>query len=109
LKKEDNMDNFLLYLLKVSTGTFIFFLCYILFFSADTFYRRNRIYLLMSMILPLIIPLTKVFNSSSGIPIIEPVKKMNEIIVSGAMAETTITEKITWPILAIYLPGSILR
>jgi hypothetical protein len=89
------MDNFLLYLHKVSTGTFIFFLCYILFFSADTFYRRNRIYLLMSMILPLIIPLTKVFNSSSGIPIIEPVKKMNEIIVSGAMAETTITEKIT--------------
>jgi hypothetical protein len=89
------MDNFLLYLLKVSTGTFIFYLCYILFFSTDTFYRRNRIYLLMSLILPFIIPLTKIFNSSSGVPTIEPVKKMNEIIVSGAIAETTITEKIT--------------
>jgi hypothetical protein len=88
------MDNFLFYLLKVSTGTIIFYLCYFIFFSTDTFYRRNRIYLLMSLILPFIIPLTRVFSSSSAVATIEPVKKMNEIIMSGAMAETTITEKI---------------
>jgi hypothetical protein len=89
------MDNFLLYLLKVSTGTVIFYSCYFLFFSTDTFYRRNRIYLLISLILPFIIPLTKFFTSSSAVAAIEPMKKMNEIIISGAMAETTITEKIT--------------
>lgn len=89
------MDNFLLYLLKVSAGTLIFYICYVLFFSTDTFYRRNRIYLLISLIFPLIIPLTSIFNSSSAIATIEPVKRMNEIIVSGAIAETAINEKIT--------------
>jgi hypothetical protein len=89
------MNNLLLYLLKVSTGTVILYACYFLFFSTDTFYRRNRIYLLMILILPFIIPLIKIFTSSPAIAVIEPVKKMNEIIISGAMAQTTITEKIT--------------
>jgi hypothetical protein len=88
------MDNLLLYLIKVSSGTFVFYMCYFLFFRTDTFYRRNRIYLLMSLTLPFIIPLVKIFNFSAGIAGIEPVKKVNDIIISGAMAETAITEKI---------------
>lgn len=88
------MDHLLFYLVKVSFGTGIFYLCYILFFSTDTFYLRNRIYLLISLILSFIIPLVKISSFSSGIVPIEPMKKMNEIIILGAMAETTITEKI---------------
>jgi hypothetical protein len=88
------MDNILSYLLKVSSGTVVFYLCYFLFFRTDTFYRRNRIYLLMRLTLPFIIPLVKIFSFSADIAGIEQVKKVNDIIISGAMAETAITEKI---------------
>ena len=89
------MESFLLYLLKVSTGTAIFYMCYLLFFSTDTFYIRNRIYLLISLILSFIIPLVKISSFSNGISTIEPVKKINDIILSGAVAETAIAGKIS--------------
>jgi beta-lactamase regulating signal transducer with metallopeptidase domain len=93
------MENFLLYLLKVSTGTVIFYSCYFLFFSTDTFYMRNRIYLLISLILSFIIPLVKISSFSNVISTIEPVKKINDIILSGAVAETAIAGKISSNIL----------
>jgi beta-lactamase regulating signal transducer with metallopeptidase domain len=89
------MDNLLLYLLKVSSGTIIFYLCYILFFSADTFYLRNRIYLLMSLILSVVIPLLRIFNVSPGMTAFEPVKKMNDIILSGTLVESALAEKVS--------------
>lgn len=89
------MDLFLLYLLKVSTGIMIFYLCYLLFFNSDTFYMRNRIYLLMSLVLSFLIPLLKTPGFSAGNGVIQPVIKLNDIIISGAVAEITITEKIS--------------
>jgi hypothetical protein len=89
------MDNLPIYLLKASTGTIIFYICYLLFFSSDTFYLRNRIYLLIGLILSFIIPLIKISIFSKGVAAIEPVKRLNDIILSGAVAETTITGKIT--------------
>ncbi len=50
------MDNLLLYLLKVSAGTTLFYLCYLLFFRKDTFYLRNRIFLILTLLLPAIFP-----------------------------------------------------
>ena len=95
MKMEDQMDNLLLYLAKVSFGTGIFYLCYILFFSTDTFYLRNRIYLLISLILSFIIPLVKISGFSTGIVPVEPMKRMNDIILSGTLIESTITEKVS--------------
>jgi hypothetical protein len=89
------MESFLLYLLKVSIATTVFYLCYFLFFSSDTFYRRNRIYLLVSLMLSFIIPLIRISSFSTVIATIEPVKKINDILLSGAVAETTVAEKIT--------------
>jgi len=54
------MDNFLLNLLKVSAGTTLLYLCYLLFFSRDTFYLRNRIFLILALLLPLTIPVLRI-------------------------------------------------
>jgi hypothetical protein len=88
------MDNFILYLLKVSLGTLVFYLCYFLFFSTDTFYLRNRIYLLISLIISFMIPLIKISGFSGVVMTIAPVKEMSGIILSGSIAENTITGKI---------------
>ncbi|MBK9391595.1 MAG: hypothetical protein IPN68_15955 [Bacteroidetes bacterium] len=54
------MDNILLYLLKVTAGTALFYLTYLVFYRKETFYLRNRIILIFSIILPVIIPLLKI-------------------------------------------------
>lgn len=53
------MDNLLLYLLKVSAGTSLLYLCYLLLFRKDTFYLRNRIFLILILLLPLFFPAFK--------------------------------------------------
>jgi len=53
------MNSLLLYLLKVSAGTTLFYLCYLLFFSRDTFYLRNRVLLILSLLVPAILPFVK--------------------------------------------------
>jgi TonB family protein len=53
------MNNLFLYLIKVSAGTTLLYLCYLIFFRKDTFYLRNRIYLLLTLLLPTTFPLIK--------------------------------------------------
>lgn len=89
------MDNLFLYLLKVSAGTMLFYLCYVLFFSEDTFYLRNRIFLIGLLLLSIIIPLLKVFNFFAVDSTIENTNSMNSIIISGAIIGATVSEKIT--------------
>lgn len=89
------MDNLLLYLLKVSIGITLFYLCYILFLSRDTFYLRNRIFLIGILILSILIPLLKVFNISDGISTSETSNVINEILSSGTIIGATVSEKIT--------------
>lgn len=89
------MDNLLLYLLKVSVGTMLLYLCYNLFFSKDTFYLRNRIFLLGLLILSLIIPLLNVFNILIPESSIVPTNAINSIILSGTSLEATVSGKIT--------------
>lgn len=54
------MDNMLIYLLKVSAGTALLYLAYLLLFRKDTFYRRNRVLLLLTLLLPLFFPFIKI-------------------------------------------------
>jgi TonB family protein len=54
------MDNILLNLLKVSAGTTLFYFCYLLLFRKDTFYLRNRIFLILTLVAPIIVPAIKI-------------------------------------------------
>jgi beta-lactamase regulating signal transducer with metallopeptidase domain len=89
------MDNLLLYLLKVSAVTMLLYLCYILFFSKDTFYLRNRIFLIGLLLLSIIIPLLNVFNIFDTESSIENTNSIKSIILSGTSLEATVSEKIT--------------
>ncbi|MEA1887162.1 MAG: M56 family metallopeptidase [Bacteroidota bacterium] len=51
------IESILIYLIKVAIGSSILFSCYQLFFKGDTFYVRNRLFLILSILLPLLIPL----------------------------------------------------
>jgi len=89
------MNNLLIYLLKVSAGTMLLHLCYILFFSKDTFYLRNRIFLIGILLLSIIIPLLKFFNIFAVDSAIEHTNPMNRIMLSGTIIGATVSEKIT--------------
>ena len=54
------MDKLLFDLLKVSAGTTLFYCLYLIFFRNDTFYLRNRIFLILTLVLPTLIPLLKI-------------------------------------------------
>ena len=88
------MDSFLLYLLKVSAAIMFFYLCYILFFSRDTFYLRNRIFLIGLLLLSIIIPLLKSFNFFAADSTIKPANSMSSFILSGTSIGATVSEKI---------------
>jgi len=50
------MENFLIYLLKASTGIMLFYLFYYLVLRKETFYVSNRLYLIAGLILAIILP-----------------------------------------------------
>lgn len=50
------ISSLMVYLIKVSIGSIVLFLCYYIFFRRETFYKRNRLILMLALILPLIIP-----------------------------------------------------
>jgi len=88
------MDNLLVYLLKVSIGSMVAYLFYILFFSRDTFYLRNRVLLILILVLSIIIPLLKIFNLPASYETTESIKGMNALIISGTQIQTNVSEKI---------------
>jgi TonB family protein len=68
LRKEKKMDKILLYLLKVAAVSGVFYLVYLLLFSKDTFYLRNRILLVALLILSIILPGIKIPVYTSAAP-----------------------------------------
>ena len=66
------MDNMLIYLLKVSAGTAMFYLCYLLFFRKETFYLRNRVFLILTLLLPAIIPVIRYKIVSQSTAMVNP-------------------------------------
>jgi beta-lactamase regulating signal transducer with metallopeptidase domain len=89
------MSEFLYYLLKVSAGTALFYLCYILFFSRDTFYRRNRIFLILFLLLSLLIPELKIFNIFSADSAISQTSSIGSIIHSGTIISSGVSKKLS--------------
>jgi TonB family protein len=84
------MDNLLIYLLKVTAGTTLFYLTYLVFFRKETFYLRNRIFLILTLILPAIFPLLKIqVTVNAGIPS-EPVNEIINLIPSGTISDATL-------------------
>ena len=60
MRKGKKMNNLLIYLLSVSFGTTLLYLCYLLLFRKDTFYNRNRILLILILLLPMVFPAIKI-------------------------------------------------
>lgn len=85
------MDNLLLYLLKVSAGTTLLYLCYLLLFRKDTFYLRNRILLILILVLPPVFPFIHVPVVKNDIVSAAPVNTLDNILYSGNAANTTFT------------------
>lgn len=50
------MENFLIYLLKASTGIMLFYLFYYLVLRKETFYVSNRLYLIAGLVLAVLLP-----------------------------------------------------
>lgn len=82
------MDNLLLYLLKVSAGTSLLYLCYLLLFRKDTFYLRNRILLMLILVLPAIFPFIKIPVATNKVITDVPVNTFDNIVYSVNAAGT---------------------
>jgi TonB family protein len=84
------MDSLLLYLLKVSAGTALLYLCYFLLFRKDTFYLRNRIFLILALLLPTIFPILKIPILSANVVAPVPATAMENLLFAGSPVETTV-------------------
>ena len=62
------MNDLVIYLLKVSAGITLFHLCHFLLFRNDTFYLRNRVFLILALLLPAILPALKIPGFSNHVP-----------------------------------------
>jgi len=87
------MDNLMLYLLKVSAGTIFLYIFYVLFFSKDTFYKRNRILLILILILPIGVPFLKIFYFDITNPT-PSTDAINNIMATGNQVETAVSTQI---------------
>ena len=66
------MSKFLIYLFESGLCLTLFYSGYIIFFRKETYFTFNRVYLLASMVLALLLPLTNIqmsFNSDDGVGI----------------------------------------
>ncbi|MBK7627253.1 MAG: TonB family protein [Bacteroidales bacterium] len=88
------MNNLLLYFLKVSAGTTMLYLCYLLFFSKDTFYLRNRILLIMMLILPAFFPVIKIPVSVNIPTVSETVIPSDSFFLSDSGLGTTLSASV---------------
>ena len=84
------MDNLLLYLLKTSAGTTLLYLCFLLFFRKDTFFLRNRVFLIITLLLPAIFPLIRIPVTSSIIATPMPVGDPGSAVLPGSAGVTAI-------------------
>lgn len=88
------MDNLLLYLLKVSAGTTLLYLSYLLLFRKDTFYRRNRIFLILTLLLPTVFPVFKIPVFSNAVTPATPIIAMENLIFPESTYGSTISGTI---------------
>lgn len=88
------MNNLLIYILKVSAGTTLLYLCYLLFFSKDTFYLRNRILLIIMLILPAVFPVIKIPVSVNLSSAAETITSSDSFFLSDTTPGTTLSGSV---------------
>jgi len=88
------MNNLLLYIFKVSAATTLLYLCYLLFFPKDTFYLRNRILLIMILLLPAIFPAIKIPVSVNISSEAEAITPSDSFFLSDPAVGTTISASV---------------
>jgi beta-lactamase regulating signal transducer with metallopeptidase domain len=85
------MNDLLIYLLKVSAGSILLYLTFLIFYRNDTFYLRNRIILILSMALPVLIPLL----SFTILNVVEPTAVNGNVMQSVMITGTNISESVS--------------
>ena len=88
------MDNLLMNMLKISAGTTLFYGVYLVFFRKDTFYLRNRIFLILTLLVPTLIPLLKIQVISTIAVAAEPAKVHENSAFSEPVFGTTMSGTI---------------
>ena len=107
------MNAFLIYLAKVAVGAALLYAAFAIFYRKETFFRRNRIMLLLIMILPAIIPLLSLsLSSSDGIPIYSD-GTIYKVIASGNAIDQSAFSRIdfgassilfiVWSVVALFM------
>ncbi|MCX6330254.1 MAG: TonB family protein [Bacteroidia bacterium] len=77
------MSSLLIYIIKASFYLAAFYLVYSFFLSKDTMYRRNRLYILLSLISSLLLPLITIqTNNPVNLPFFG--RTLEEVLVTGS-------------------------
>jgi hypothetical protein len=99
------MNNLFSYLLELNISLIILFLAYRLFFEKDKNFNLRRIYLLVAMLLPLLLPLIPDFISLPGRPLSTVSFKLEEVTVFGTRQETAALGSLSLAglLLALYI------
>jgi TonB family protein len=88
------MKDLLLYLLKVSAGATMMYAGYLLFFRRDTFYLRNRIFLLLTLIIPTMLPVIRIPVITEAVVSAEPVGAIGNMTNSGTGIQTAFNDVV---------------
>lgn len=110
------METFFVYLIKVSVCILFYELFYRLFLRGETFHRLNRIVLLMSLVLSLLLPLFDVsgwfanVGQDRALPLTELTVSLQELVVERRTAALLDHNGMTMSVLffGIYLTGMVL-
>jgi hypothetical protein len=101
------MNPILLYLLKVTGSFSLFYLCYRYLLSTDTYFIRNRFYLLGSILISMVAPLIKITVRTIEIPAFTtfPVQGNNLPVVKNIPPENPFWPIIFKFLLILYISG----
>jgi len=88
------IESIMVYLVKVALGSTLLLFSYCLLFKNETFHVRNRIFLLLSLLIPLIIPLITISTYTVESPVQGGVIDSAVIITTSQAVETGITNTI---------------
>ena len=86
------MEPFLIYLLKSSGIIALFLLCYMLFLKRETFFRTNRVYLLLGLVLSLLLPFV-VFTKTI---LVAPLPMFQGQLADEIMVPTSVENSVDW-------------
>lgn len=87
------MNNQLIYFLQVNIGFLLFYGCYRLFFVRDTLCKAHRVYLLLSLVIPIVVPLAPVdlfsayYLQATHNSIVKGIASMPEFVITATSAE----------------------